>query len=110
MSLPPLKLVLTAVGCPGASTLIRMLKANGEREIASTAWTCVRTPSAVSSATASSLVPAGASPTYVPALAEVVERECPDLLFVQSSHEIETVARHRDDVRGARRQECWPTA
>ena len=33
MSLPPLKLVLTAVGCPGASTLIRMLKANGEREI-----------------------------------------------------------------------------
>ena len=34
MTLPPLKLVLTAAGCPGASTLIRMLKANGEREIA----------------------------------------------------------------------------
>ncbi len=33
MTLPPLKLVLTAAGCPGASTLIRMLKANGEREI-----------------------------------------------------------------------------
>ena len=31
--LRPLKLVLTASGCPGASTLIRMLKANGEREI-----------------------------------------------------------------------------
>ena len=33
MTLAPLKLVLTAAGCPGASTLIRMLKANGEREI-----------------------------------------------------------------------------
>ena len=29
MTLQPLSIVLTAVGCPGASTLIRMLKANG---------------------------------------------------------------------------------
>ena len=51
-----------------------------------------------------SLVPAGASPEYIPALAAVVERERPDLLFVQSSHEIETVARHRDvfEALGAR--------
>ena len=28
-----IKVLLTACGCPGASTLIRMLKNNGEREV-----------------------------------------------------------------------------
>jgi carbamoyl-phosphate synthase large subunit len=92
----PLKLVLTAAGCPGASTLIRMLKANGEREIV--IHGVDMRPDAVGRFLCDgfSLVPAGASPEYIPALAEVVERERPDVLFVQSSHEIETVARHRD--------------
>jgi carbamoyl-phosphate synthase large subunit len=96
MTLPPLKLVLTAVGCPGASTLIRMLKANGEREI--TIHGVDVRPDAIGRFLCDGfdLVPAGASPDYVPALAAVVEKVRPDLLFVQSSHEIETVARHRD--------------
>ncbi len=96
MKLPPLSLVLTAVGCPGASTLIRMLKTNGEREI-SIHGVDMR-PDAIGRFLCDgfSLVPAGASPDYVPALAAVVERVRPDLLFVQSSHEIETVAAHRD--------------
>lgn len=104
MTLAPLKLVLTAVGCPGASTLIRMLKANGEREI--TIHGVDMRPDAVGRFLCDgfSLVPPGSSPEYVPALAAVVERERPDLLFVQSSHEIETVARHRDtfEALGAR--------
>jgi len=95
VSLPPLKLVLTAVGCPGASTLIRMLKANGEREIV-VHGVDIR-PDTIGRFLCDgfSLVPAGASPGYVPALATVVDKVRPDLLFVQSSHEIETVARHR---------------
>ncbi|MEI6448549.1 MAG: ATP-grasp domain-containing protein [Actinomycetes bacterium] len=104
MTLPPLKLVLTAVGCPGASTLIRMLKANGEREIH--IHGVDMRPDAVGRFLCDgfSLVPAGAAPAFIPALAEVVERERPDLLFVQSSHEIETVARHRGgfEALGAR--------
>ena len=104
MTLPPLKLVLTAAGCPGASTLIRQLKANGEREIV--IHGVDMRPDAVGRFLCDgfSLVPAGASPEYIPALADVVERERPDLLFVQSSHEIETVARHRDvfEALGAR--------
>ena len=104
MSLPPLKLVLTAVGCPGASTLIRMLKANGEREIV--VHGVDMRPDAVGRFLCDgfSLVPAGASPGYIPALATVVEKVRPDLLFVQSSHEIETVARHRGvfEALGAR--------
>lgn len=104
MTLPPLKLVLTAAGCPGASTLIRMLKANGEREIV--IHGVDMRPDAVGRFLCDgfSLVPPGASADYVEALADVVAREHPDLLFVQSSHEIETVARHRDvfEALGAR--------
>ena len=96
MTRSPLKIVLTAAGCPGASTLIRMLKANGEREIF--IHGVDTRPDAVGRFLCDgfSLVPPGASPDYISALAGVVEAERPDLLFVQSSHEIETVARHRD--------------
>jgi carbamoyl-phosphate synthase large subunit len=72
-----------------------MLKANGEREI-SIHGVDMR-PDAIGRFLCDgfSLVPAGASPGYIPALAAVVEKVRPDLLFVQSSHEIEIVARHR---------------
>ena len=104
MTPAPLKIVLTAAGCPGASTLIRMLKANGEREI-SIHGVDMR-PDAIGRFLCDGfdLVPAGAAPGYVPALATVVEKVRPDLLFVQSSHEIETVARHRGvfEALGAR--------
>jgi len=96
VTLPPLKLVLTAVGCPGASTLIRMLKANGEREIAIHGVDMRADAIGRFLCDGFDLVPAGASPDYIPALAAVVERVRPDLLFVQSSHEIEIVARQRD--------------
>ena len=96
MKLAPLKIVLTAAGCPGASTLIRMLKANGERDIF--VHGVDTRPDAVGRFLCDGfdLVPSGSSPEYIPQLAAVVERERPDLLFVQSSHEIETVARHRE--------------
>lgn len=95
MTLPALSLVLTAAGCPGASTLIRMLKANGEREIR--IHGVDMRPDAIGRFMCDGfdLVPPGSSPDYIPALAAVVERVRPDLLFVQSSHEIETVAAHR---------------
>ncbi|MCX6363380.1 MAG: ATP-grasp domain-containing protein [Actinobacteria bacterium] len=95
MTLPPLKLVLTAVGCPGASTLVRMLKANGEREISIHGVDMRADAIGRFLCDGFDLVPAGASPGFIPALAAVVERVRPDLLFVQSSHEIEVVARHR---------------
>lgn len=96
MTLPDLKIVLTAVGCPGASTLIRMLRENGERRIAIHGVDMRRDAVGRFLCDGFTQVPAGSDPDYVPALAEVVEREQPDLLFVQSSYEIETVARHRD--------------
>jgi len=104
VTLPPLKLVLTAVGCPGASTLIRMLKANGEREISVHGVDMRADAIGRFLCDGFDLVPAGASPGYIPALAAVVEKVRPDLLFVQSSHEIEIVARQRGvfEALGAR--------
>jgi carbamoyl-phosphate synthase large subunit len=96
MPLAPLRIVLTAVGCPGASTLIHMLRANGEREIFIHGVDVREDAIGRFLCDGFETVPAGASADYIPALAAVVEHVRPDVLFVQSSHEIETVARHRD--------------
>jgi carbamoyl-phosphate synthase large subunit len=95
VTLPPLKLVLTAAGCPGASTLIRMLKANGEREIE--IHGVDMRPDAVGRFLCDgfSLVPSGDSREYIPTLLDVVGRERPHVLLVQSSSEVEAVARSR---------------
>ncbi len=95
MTLPALKLVLTAAGCPGASTLIRMLKANGEREIE--IHGVDMRPDAIGRFLCDgfSLVPSGDSPEYIPTLLDVVGRERPHVLLVQSSNEVEAVARSR---------------
>jgi carbamoyl-phosphate synthase large subunit len=92
MTLPPLKIVLTATGCPGAATLIRMLKANGERELR-VFGVDVRAD-AVGRFLCDSFttVPPGDSDEYLPALADVVDRERPDVLFVQSSAEVGPLA------------------
>ncbi len=96
MALPPLKLVLTATGCPGASTLIRMLKANGEREIEIFGVDARADAIGRFLCDGFETVPPGASPDYIPALLGIVARERPDVLFVQSSYEVGYVARHRD--------------
>jgi carbamoyl-phosphate synthase large subunit len=93
--LRPLKLVLTASGCPGAAALIRRLKANGERDL--TIFGVDARADAIGRFLCDGFetVPAGASPDYIPALLRIVERERPDILFVQSSHEVAPVAAHR---------------
>ncbi len=104
MTLPPLTIVLTAVGCPGAAALIRMLKTNGEREV-----TIVGTDARADAAgrflcDRFAVVPPGSSDEYAGALADVVARERPDVLFVQSSAEVGPVARARAafEMLGAR--------
>jgi len=99
MTPPPLKLVLTAVGCPGASTLIRMLKANGEREIVIHGVDMRQDAVGRFLCDGFGLVPSGGSPEYVPALLDVVRRERPEILLVQSSDEVEAVARARSAFR-----------
>jgi len=91
----PLKLVLTATGCPGASTLIRMLKANGEREIAIFGVDMRGDAIGRFLCDGFETVPPGAAHDYIPAMLRIVVREQPDVLFVQSSYEVGPVARQR---------------
>jgi len=95
VDLAPITVVLTATGCPGAAALIRMLRANGERDV-----TIVGTDMRAEAAGRFLCdrfvqVPAGSSDDYVGALADVVAGERPDILFVQSSAEVGPVAHAR---------------
>jgi carbamoyl-phosphate synthase large subunit len=92
----PLKLVLTATGCPGASTLIRQLKANGEREIEIYGVDVRADAIGRFLCDGFETVPVGASRDYIPKMVEIVTREKPDVLFVQSSAEVGYIARHRE--------------
>lgn len=93
----PLKIIVTACGCPGASTLIRMLKNNGERPIG------IIGTDMSSKAVGRFLcdgfyeVPAGTSPDYIPVMMNIVKKEKPDLIFPESSNEVLSLARARDE-------------
>jgi len=95
MTATPVSIVLTASGCPGASTLIRMLKGNGEREMV------IHGVDARADAVGRflcddfSVVPWGTDPEYIAALEDVVRRLRPEVLFVQSSLEVVPVARNK---------------
>jgi carbamoyl-phosphate synthase large subunit len=112
VTLKPLKLVLTATGCPGASTLIRMLKDNGEREIAIHGVDMRGDAIGRFLCDSFETVPAGKSPEYIPTLLKIVERETPDVLFVQSSYEVGFIAPHKAafEALGARTLVATPEA
>jgi len=96
MPLPKLKMILTAVGCPGAVTMIRALKNNGERAV-EIVGTDMR-PEAAGRFFIDRFytVPSGRSPDFVPRMLDIVEREQPDLVLPQSSYEVGQLAEHRD--------------
>jgi len=93
--LKPLRVLLTACGCPGASTLIRMLKGIREREITIVGADMDDQAIGRFLADGFHVVPPADSPTYVEALAELVDRVRPDVLFSQSSVEVPVISRHR---------------
>lgn len=97
MKLPKLKVLLTAVGCPGGVTMIRALKGNGEREIEIIGADMQPAASGRFFADKFYTVPAGRSPDFIPRLLEIVQREQPDVLFPQSSFEVHPLALHRDE-------------
>ena len=97
MTLAKLKVLLTAVGCPGGVTMIRALKDNGEREI-EIVGTDMRSEAAGRFfVDRFYTVPAGTSPQFIPGLLDIVERERPDVLFPQSSYEVYPIAVHREE-------------
>jgi len=84
-----LKIVVTACGCPGASTLIRMLKANhGERKIKIIGTDMDKEPIGGFLVDKFYNVPIGSSEDYIPTMLDILEREKPDVLFPESSFEV----------------------
>ena len=94
--LPPIKIILTACGCPGASTLIKRLKGNGERKL-----TIIGTDmneEAIGRFLCDGFyeVPSGTSDEYIPALLDIVKKEKPALVFPESSNEVLALAQTRE--------------
>lgn len=93
----PLKILLTACGCPGASTLIRMLKNNGERNV-HIIGTDMDTEAIGRFFTDDFYqVPPGKSDEYIPTMLDIVEKEKPDVLFPQSTYEVQPLAQHKHE-------------
>ncbi len=98
-SMRDLKIVLTACGCPGASTLLRMLKANhGERKVEIIGTDMDKEAIGRFLADKFYQVPAGSSPDYIPAMMHILEKEKPDILFPESSFEVYHLARAKKEL------------
>ncbi|MFX1318089.1 MAG: ATP-grasp domain-containing protein [Promethearchaeota archaeon] len=87
-----LKILLTACGCPGAATLIRMLKENGERPVEIIGTDMDTEPIGKYLTDGFYQVPPGHSDTYIPKMLEIIEKEKPDVLFPESSFEVYPLA------------------
>lgn len=103
--LKPIKILLTACGCPGASTLIRMLRQNGERKVEIVGVDVDH--EAIGRFLADrfyTVPPAAKEEAYIERMLALVEQEEPDVLFPESSFEVPVLARHKDEFEslGAR--------
>ena len=93
-----LKLVLTACGCPGASTLIKMLKNNGERKIEIIGTDMDEEAVGRFLTDKFYTVPPGNSKEYIPKMLEIVEKEEPDIVFPESSYEVYPLSCNRERI------------
>lgn len=93
-----IKVLLTAVGAPGASTLIRMLKNNGEREIEIVGTDMDPQPIGRFLCDKFYQVPAGDHPGFIPSLLDIIEDEYPDVVFPESSNEVYEIALNKNKL------------
>ncbi|NIW14979.1 MAG: ATP-grasp domain-containing protein, partial [Candidatus Thorarchaeota archaeon] len=91
-----LRIVLTACGCPGASTLIKMLKNNGERKIEIIGTDMDGEAVGRFLTDKFYRVPSGKSKEYIPSMLEIVEKEKPDIVFPESSYEVYPLACNKE--------------
>jgi len=96
-----MKVLLTACGAPGAATLIRMLKNNGEREVEIIGTDMDSQPIGRFLCDNFYQIPAGDHPDFIPALLDIVEKEKPDVLLPESSNEVYRIALSKDDLEKA---------
>jgi len=90
-----IKVLLTATGAPGCSTLIRKLKNNGERELEIIATDMNREVIGAFWADKFYAVPPADSPEYISSIEEIIKKEQPDVFFPVSSAEVLPVAKNK---------------
>ncbi len=92
--LSPLRILLTAAGCPGASTLIRMLQSVDERHV--TVIGADMDSQAIGRFLCDDfhVVPPASDPGYMDAMLDLVRVIQPDVLFSQSSVEVPVLSPH----------------
>jgi len=91
-----IKLILTASGCPGASTLIRYLKNNGEREIEIVGTDMDKEAIGRFMCDKFYQTPPSNSKDFIPFLLYITEKEKPDVIFPQSSYDVYPVSLNKD--------------
>lgn len=93
-----LKVLVTATGAPGCSTLIRKLKNNGEREIEIIAVDS--NPEVIGRFFSDKffVVPKATEPDYIDAIKEIVIKENPDLIFPVSSAEVFPISKFKKEL------------
>ena len=96
MTLPPLRVLLTATGAPGAARLVRALQRNGERELAVIGTDMSERSGGRFLCDEFHVVPPGSSDEFAPAVAELAQREGADVVFPQSSGEVVRFAAGRE--------------
>lgn len=93
--LKKIKLLLTATGAPGCSTLIRKLKNNGERDIEIIATDANDEVIGTFWADKFYQVPPADSPEYISAILNIIKHEKPDVFLPVSSAEVLPVSKNK---------------
>jgi carbamoyl-phosphate synthase large subunit len=94
-----LKIILTATGCPGASTIIRYLKDYvKERKIEIIAVDMNKESIGRFLAPVFYTVPPATSPAYIESIKELIKKEKPDVFFCVSSNEVPVIAKHKKEL------------
>ncbi len=94
-----IKVIVTAAGCPGASTFINQLKNNvTERNIEVVGIDMDSQAIGRFISDKFHIVPSADNPDYIPRIKELIIAEKPDIFFCVSSFEVPIVSTHKDEL------------
>jgi carbamoyl-phosphate synthase large subunit len=93
--LKPVTVLLTAAGAPGTAALVRALRENGERDVRLVGVDMSERSVGRHVCDSFSVVAASSDDSFVPSLAEIVEREHVDVVLPQSSFDLPPLAAAR---------------
>ena len=94
----PVKVLLTAIGAPGAVNIIQALRSNGERIAWLVGTDITSLPSGKAFVDSFNIIPRGSSQGFIQAMMELCLREKPDVLIPLSTEELLPLARNKKSI------------